>query len=98
MTQAFNQNIGQWDVSNVTDMTSMFWGTSFNQDISEWDVSGVTTMAGMFVDTVCVIMNWCRPFFYQCPYAFFFLHLCIFIEFATHSVSIKTSGSGMFRR
>ncbi|MBD44076.1 MAG: hypothetical protein CMC65_02375, partial [Flavobacteriaceae bacterium] len=44
----FNQDISSWDVSNVTDMNSMFEGTSFNQDISNWDVSNVTTMYYMF--------------------------------------------------
>ena len=42
----FNQDIGGWDVSNVTDMRGMFSGaSSFNQDISGWDVSKVTDMA-----------------------------------------------------
>ena len=35
----FNQDIGGWDVSSVTDMFYMFGGaTAFNQDISGWDV------------------------------------------------------------
>ena len=37
-----------WDVSNVTDMSSMFSLSSFNQDISSWDVSNVTNMSCMF--------------------------------------------------
>tara|TARA_B110000438_G_C15729123_1_gene613460 strand:+ start:52 stop:1149 length:1098 start_codon:yes stop_codon:yes gene_type:complete len=44
----FNQPIGNWDVSNVTDMTYMFKSTEFNQDIGSWDVSNVTNMLGMF--------------------------------------------------
>tara|TARA_R110000868_G_scaffold408293_7_gene691092 strand:- start:46391 stop:47716 length:1326 start_codon:yes stop_codon:yes gene_type:complete len=48
----FNQNIGNWDVSNVEDMGFMFSGAiTFNQDISNWDVSNVLDMAGMFIDT-----------------------------------------------
>ena len=34
----FNQDISSWDVSNVTDMRSMFYDSSFNQDISSWVV------------------------------------------------------------
>lgn len=48
----FNQNIGNWDVSNVQDMAFMFSGAlAFDQDISNWDVSNVLDMAGMFIDT-----------------------------------------------
>jgi surface protein len=46
---SFNQPIGNWDVSNVTDMSYMFHGaTSFNQSIDNWDVSNVTNMGYMF--------------------------------------------------
>ena len=47
----FNQNvdISCWDVSNVRDMTYMFYNcTSFNCDLSRWDVSNVTNMTSMF--------------------------------------------------
>jgi surface protein len=48
-TDAFNQSIGNWDVSKVTDMSSMFYGaTVFNQPIGDWDVSNVTNMYSMF--------------------------------------------------
>ena len=47
--QSFNQPIGNWDVSNVTNMRQMFAGTmSFNQPLEYWDVSNVTNMLGMF--------------------------------------------------
>ena len=45
----FNQPIGSWDVSNVTNMSTMLAAnTSFNQDLSNWDVSSVVTMSNMF--------------------------------------------------
>jgi len=46
---AFNQDIGNWDVSKVTNMDSMFRNAlAFNQDIGNWDVSKVTNMSTMF--------------------------------------------------
>ena len=49
----FNQPIGNWDVSNVTNMAYMFrdnspTGSTFNQPIGNWDVSNVTDMKFMF--------------------------------------------------
>ena len=45
----FNQDISNWDVSNVTRMYGMFSNLySFNQDIGNWDVSKVTNMSNMF--------------------------------------------------
>ena len=44
----FNGNISDWDVSNVTNMSSMFENSSFNGDISNWDISNVTNMSSMF--------------------------------------------------
>ncbi|MBC6424973.1 MAG: DUF285 domain-containing protein, partial [Ekhidna sp.] len=36
------------DLSNVTNMSFMFWGSSFTGDISKWDVSSMTDMSYMF--------------------------------------------------
>ena len=47
----FNQDISNWDVSNVTNMREMLSVTSFNQDISSWDVSNVINIGGMFALT-----------------------------------------------
>jgi surface protein len=45
----FNQDLDNWDVSQVSSMKRMFYNaTSFNGDISSWDVSNVTNMPYMF--------------------------------------------------
>jgi surface protein len=45
----FNQDISNWDVSNVQDMSGMFGDTSaFNQPIGNWDVSSAKNMNSMF--------------------------------------------------
>ena len=50
----FNQPIGNWDVSNVTNMEGMFQcigsNSIFNKPIGNWDVSNVTNMSYMFDD------------------------------------------------
>ncbi|WP_241209918.1 BspA family leucine-rich repeat surface protein, partial [Vibrio caribbeanicus] len=39
---AFNQDIGGWNTTNVSDMHGIFkQATSFDQDISQWDTSNV---------------------------------------------------------
>ena len=66
----FNQNIGNWDTSNVGTGTSpsgqgmsyMFYGaTNFNQDISNWDTTNVKNMSYMFYGAAVFnqdISNW----------------------------------------
>ena len=45
----FNQDINNWDVSNVTNMSGMFEDAEeFNQALNDWDVSNVTNMSYMF--------------------------------------------------
>ncbi len=58
---SFNGDISNWDVSNVTDMSGMFFNTCFNGDISNWDVSNVTNINSMFYEAHCFnsdISNW----------------------------------------
>lgn len=44
-----NIDISRWNVSQVTDMTAMFFKCEeFNCDISHWDVSNVEATSGMF--------------------------------------------------
>ena len=41
----------KWDVSNVKDMSYMFYGCiSFESDLSNWNVSNVKNMTGMFYE------------------------------------------------
>jgi surface protein len=48
---AFNQDIGDWNTVNVTDMRGMFYqATTFNQDIGRWNTANVTDMFDMFQD------------------------------------------------
>ena len=52
----FNGDISNWDVSNVKDMSYMFYNCKkFNHDISSWDVSNVTNMSNMFYE--CALFN-----------------------------------------
>ena len=44
-----NPDISKWDVSNVKDMSGMFYNcANFNCDISGWDVSNVEYMTSLF--------------------------------------------------
>ena len=59
---AFNGNIGFWDVSNVTNMDGMFYNAeSFNRDIGNWNTSMVENMGSIFKNASSFnqdISNW----------------------------------------
>lgn len=48
---AFNQPIGNWDMSKVTTMRSVFRDSPFNQPIGTWNTGSVTTMADLFLNS-----------------------------------------------
>jgi len=52
--------IGNWDTSNVENMSYMFCNSKFNGDISNWDVSNVKYMNYMFYKSRFHgnILNW----------------------------------------
>ena len=53
---SFNQDIGNWDVSNSTSFDEMFAdATAFNQDIGNWNVSKVTDFESMFRNASALI-------------------------------------------
>ncbi len=47
-----NSNIGNWDVSSVTNMEEVFSDTSFDGNVNSWNVSNVTSMARMFENAI----------------------------------------------
>ena len=54
----FTDDIGDWDTSLITDMSSLFANrASFNADISGWDTSQVTNMESMFGDAFVFNQN-----------------------------------------
>ena len=49
VTNDFNEDISGWDMSNVTNMSGMFYRQPlFNQDLSSWDTSNVNNISSIF--------------------------------------------------
>ena len=44
----FNQPLNNWNVSNVTNMRSMFRQARFNQPLNNWNVCNVGSVLGSF--------------------------------------------------
>ena len=49
--RGLNADLNDIDVSEITDMRSMFYMSKFNGDISKWDVSNVKDMRDMFYNS-----------------------------------------------
>merc|ERR1719174_1647732 len=52
-TTAFNQDLSNWDVGQVTNMAHMFYrAILFDQDLSKWNVATITGMQAMFREAI----------------------------------------------
>ena len=58
----FNQDVGWWSISHVTNMSQMFENASaFNQPLTDWDVRHITDISGykdMFKNSGLTQTNW----------------------------------------
>jgi surface protein len=69
----FNKDIGNWDVSNVINMSYMFNSAiAFNQDIGDWNVCSVTNMSYMFCGSNLLqdLSDWTLPLISNTPSCF----------------------------
>ena len=63
----FNQDIGNWDTSNVGEFTNMFRDAiAFNQDIGSWDTSNVRIMGRMFDGAIAFNQDYRGLGYFKC--------------------------------
>lgn len=73
---SFNEDLSNWDVSHVTDMSYMFSdATSFNGNVSAWNTSSVTSMFAMFYRAFSFNQDLCLwrdafPYYSSAQYVF----------------------------
>lgn len=57
----FNETIADWDMSNATNLSSMFEGAfAFDQDISSWNLQNAISMDRMFIGAYAFDRNLCE--------------------------------------
>ena len=55
-TNAFNQDMGDWNTSSMINIGDMFRDSAFNQSINKWD-GPFTSMSNMFLGIICPIQT-----------------------------------------
>ena len=107
--QKFNGDISKWDVSNCTNLASMFKCSAFEGDISEWDTGNVESMNEMFAQASgprgnaqtqrfnCDISGWDVSSLKNCAYMFY-KHVYFQKDLSKWNLDkTKTHFEGMFK-